>query len=333
MGMEPKMLVTEAAQALGITVQAFHNQIKRKELLHAKSRNRVYFGHSTARELFSFEFQPQIISLQIVKGGTGKTSLCLSVGVRSALYGAKTLLIDLDQQGNLTKACGVHAHDKPIMIELINQDIPIREGIVPVFEGLDILPSRIENALLDSNLMLKRLPLDRVYRDMICPLKQDYDLILIDCPPALGSSVTAATLSSDFVLSPVTPSEFSLEGLEITRREVNNINKNFKTAVKIFPILNEFDVRTSLSHETMGFLISNYKETLIKSVVRKSQEFENVLFKGNSIFDTLRNTAAKEDIDLLTRELLFINKEDSSRVGNSAPVSIDRSKLNSLVEL
>src|ERR1700733_5284857 len=191
-------------------------------------------------------FQPQVFSFQIVKGGTGKTSLCLGLGVRASLYGARTLLIDLDQQGNLTKACRIKTHDKPIMIEIINQNMSVEEGIVPVFDGLDLLPSRIENALLDSNLMLKRLPLDRVYKEMIEPLKNKYDLILIDCPPALGSSVTAASLASDKIISPVTPSEFSLEGLEITSREVANIEKTFKVTVPVCPVLNEFDPRTSL---------------------------------------------------------------------------------------
>lgn len=306
--MEPKMLVTEAAEALGVTVQALHNQIKRQKLPHQKSKNRVYFSYETAKQLFGISFQPQVFSFQIVKGGTGKTSLCLGLGVRASLYGARTLLIDLDQQGNLTKACRVKSHDKPIMIELINQDLSIEEGIIPVYEGLDLLPSRIENALLDSNLMLKRLPLDRIYKDMIEPLKDKYDLILIDCPPALGSSVTAASLASDRIISPVTPSEFSLEGLEITSREVANIEKAFKIKIPVCAILNEFDPRTSLSHDTMRFLIShpNYSNNLIRTAIRRSQEFENVLTKGMSIFDSLVPSSAKEDVDLLAREILKI---------------------------
>lgn len=169
--MEPKILVNEIASVLGITPQALHNQIKKKNLSHGKSKNRVYFGHETSKALLELKFSPQVLSFQIVKGGTGKTSLCLATAIRSCLYGAKTLLIDLDQQGNLTQAFRIKTHDKPIMIEIINQELSIQDGIVPVFSGLDILPSRIENALLDSNLMLKRLPLDRVYNDMILPLK------------------------------------------------------------------------------------------------------------------------------------------------------------------
>lgn len=304
--MEPKMLVSEASEALGVTAQALHNQIKRKNLSFGKSRNRVYFSHETAKSLLGLSFNSQIISFQIVKGGTGKTSMCLAIGVRASLYGARTLLIDLDQQGNLSKACRVDTHENPIMIEIINQELGIEQGIVPVCEGLDLIPSRIENALLDSNLMLKRLPLDRIYKDIITPLKNKYDLILIDCPPALGSSVTAAALASDRIIAPVTPSEFSLEGLEITKQEIKNIEKNFHTSIVLCPLLNEFDVRTSLSRETLNFLMTHYEISLIRSVIRKNQEFENVLIKGESIYDSLNSSSAKEDIDLLTREILGI---------------------------
>lgn len=330
--MDPKMLISEASEALGVTAQALHNQIKRKELTYGKSRNRVYFSHETAKSLLGLTFNPQIISFQIVKGGTGKTSMCIAVGVRASLYGAKTLLIDLDQQGNLTKACRVETHDNPIMIELINQEIPIEEGIITVYDGLDILPSRIENALLDSNLMLKRLPLDRVYREMIAPLKNKYDLILIDCPPALGSSVTASALASDRIIAPVTPSEFSLEGLEITKQEIKNIEKNFHTSIFLSPLLNEFDVRTSLSHETMKFLMTNYEKNLIRSVIRKSQEFENVLMKGESIYDSLNSSPAREDIDLLTRELLNINILVEKENAEINRLNADKKKTNNLVD-
>ncbi len=320
------MLVSEAAEALGVTAQALHNQIKRKNLAHEKSRNRVYFGHQTAKELLGLNFSSQVLCFQIVKGGTGKTSMCLALGVRASLYGAKTLLIDLDQQGNLTKACRVSSHETPIMIEIINQELSIEDGILTVYEGLDILPSRIENALLDSNLMLKRLPLDRIYKEMIAPLKSKYDLIIIDCPPALGSSVTAAALASDRIVAPVTPSEFSLEGLEITKQEIKNIEKNFHTKLLLCPLLNEFDVRTSLSHETMKFLMTNYEKTLIRSVIRKSQEFENVLTKGESIYDSLNLSPAREDVDLLTRELLNISVLQDKETSDASKKTVEKKK-------
>jgi chromosome partitioning protein len=215
--MQPKMLASDIAAFLNITVQGIHNQLKRKNLTFNKSCNRVFFGYETSKSILNLKINPLVAAFQIVKGGTGKTAICHSVAVRASLYGVKTLCIDLDQQGNLTTAFRIKADQTPIMVEIINQKLPIKEGIVPVCAGLDLMPSRIENALLDNNIMLKRLPLDRIYREVIQPLKKEYDLILIDCPPALGSSVTAAALAVDVIISPVTPSEFSLSGLQITK--------------------------------------------------------------------------------------------------------------------
>ena len=308
--MEPKMLVSEAASFLQVQPQIIHTKIKRQNLPHKKNKNRVFFSYKTAKTLFNLTFNPQIISFQIVKGGTGKTSLCLGVGIRANLYGAKTLLVDMDQQGNLTRSFRISASNRPILIDIINQKLPVKAGIVPVYEGLDILPSRIENAVLDTTLILKSFPLDRVYKELFLPLKEEYDLILFDCPPALSSSVTAAALSSDKIIAPVTPSEFSLEGLEITYKHLKEeVEEKYGRHILISPMLNEYDARTTLSSEILRHLITDnrFKNTLIHSFVRKSQEFENAISKGVSIFDTLINTPAKEDIDMLTRELLKLN--------------------------
>src|SRR6185437_14330328 len=129
---------------------------------------------------------------------------------------------------------------------------------------------------------------------------------------------------SNKVISPVTPSEFSLEGLEITSREIQNIENQYKVSIPVCPVLNEFDPRTSLSHDTMRFLVTHKKHSqhLIRAAVRRSQEFENVLTKGSSLFDSLGNSTAKEDVDLLTRELLKIGEFANKAV----PIDTDRLK-------
>jgi chromosome partitioning protein len=310
--MEPKMLINDAAVALNVTAQALHNQIKRKNLKVIKNRNRVYFTHSLAKQLLGLTFSPQIVAVQIVKGGVGKTTLSVNISARAASYGARTLLIDLDQQGNATNACRIKANDKPVLIDLLDKtnNYKITDLIVPVCDGLDLIPSRIENALLDNYLMLKHIP-HTVYRDHFQPLKDRYDLIIIDCPPALGYSVTAAALASDRILMPIKPDEYSLQGLKIALTEYDSIKENFKQSDSIVSIvLNEFDSRTSLSRDIFSDLLKDpvYSGKLLKTVVGINQEFKNSQAKGESIFDSLKDNSAKEDIDLLTRELLEIGE-------------------------
>ena len=314
--MNAKITAAETAALLGITLQGVHKQLKVNSLAYEKSQNRVYFGYETAKSLFKIPFKQKIVAIQIVKGGTGKTSLTHSIAIRANLYGAKVLCIDLDQQGNLTQAFQINPEETPVMIDVLKESIDIKDAIINFSPGLDIIPSRIENAVLDSTIMIGRYALDRVYKDKLAPLKQHYDLIILDCPPALGQSVAAATLASDVIIAPVTPEKFCLSGLKITSQELNSLENNFNKKIPMRVVLNKFDSRTSLSHEVLSTLIKHpiYGENIYKSYIRASQEFPNAIAKGQSIFDSLKNTIAKEDVDLLTREILEIKEPSTNRV-------------------
>jgi chromosome partitioning protein len=306
---DSKMTAADTARFLGITIQAIHQQIRLKKLSYLKSQNRVYFGHETSRAIFKIKFKKRVIAFQIVKGGTGKTSLTHSFALRANLYGARVLCIDIDQQGNLTQAFQVNAKASPVMIDIIHNGVNIKDAIIPLLPGLDILPSRIENAVLDNVLMLNKYPLDKVYVDLIEKIQDNYDLILIDCPPALSQSVTAATLASDTVIAPVTPEQFSLSGLKISFEEINTMINRFKKDVSFKIVLNKFDTRTALSSEVLTTLFNHeiFKHLIYNTFIRNCQEFPNSMYSGANIFSSLRNTPAKEDIDLFTREILNLN--------------------------
>lgn len=306
--MKPKMTAADAIRVLGVTLQATHKKLKTKSLPFEKSQNRVFFGFETSKALFELSFKQQIVAWQIVKGGTGKTSLLFALAVRANLYGARVLCIDMDQQGNLTQAFCANAESQPCMVDILQENLAAKAALVPILPGLDLLPSRIENAVLDNTIMLKRLPLDRVYKDRFESLRSQYDLILIDCPPSLGQSVAAVALASDLVIAPVTPEKFSLSGLEVTVNELRNLEENYKCKIPIRVVINKYDNRTVLSHEVLSTLMKHpvYGEVLFKSYIRISQDFPNSVAKKLTIFDSLAASTAKEDIDLLTQELLEI---------------------------
>lgn len=311
-----KMTTIDAANYLGVTPQAVHKNLKVKNLPSFKSQNRVYFGHETSRELLGIDFQKKIVAFQVVKGGTGKTSLAHSFSIRANLYGCRVLCIDLDQQGNLTHAFSVDANNIPVMIDVLKGSSKISEAIVNISPGLDLLPSRIENAILDNFIMLEKYSLDKVYGDIIKEIIDNYDLIVIDCPPALGQSVAAAALASDLIISPLTPEQFSLSGMKVTYEEIENLNRKFGKDIDVRIVLNKFDSRTALSNEVLRSIINNdiFKNKLLKSIIRSSQDFPNVIYVGTNIFNNLKTTPAKEDIDLLTREILGLESLTHVRV-------------------
>ncbi len=310
-----KMTAADAAIFMDVSLQNVHKHIKAKELESFKSQNRVYFGFDTAKVLFSLPIEKKILSFQIVKGGTGKTSLAYSFAIRANLYGARVLCIDLDQQGNLTHAFSVNASEVPVMVDVIKNNASFSDGILNISPGLDLFPSRIENAVLDNALMLGRHPIDKIYSNIIDTIRDNYDVIIFDCPPALGYSVAASTSASDYVISPVTPEQFGLSGLKITYDEVELLNKNYGKNVKMKIVLNKFDSRTALSSEVLRTLLNDdtFKPLICNSLVRANQEFPNTIFGGTNIYSSLKNTSAKEDIDLVVREILNLDEAYKNR--------------------
>jgi chromosome partitioning protein len=215
-------------------------------------------------------------------------------------------MIDLDQQANLTRACRIDTNKIVTMIDVITNSIALEDHMVPVADGLDLFPSKFENAMLSTTLLINTFPLDKVFKDLVDPLRKNYDLIFIDCPPDLDATVTAAVLAADFVLAPVEPDEFSVGGFHLTNMELKKIEKKFGKKIPLRIVMNKYDNRTFLSHKTLAELM-NDKETgalLFKSFIRNCQDFSNILIKNESLFDSMRASPAKEDIDLLTKEII-----------------------------
>lgn len=308
MSLQSKLTASEAAEFLNVSVQSIHKTLKVKNLVSYKGQNRVFFGHETSQSLFKIKFKKQVIAFQIVKGGTGKTSLAHAFAIRANLYGCKVLCIDLDQQGNLTQAFNIDADEHPVMIDILREKAHLKETIINISPGLDVIPSRIENATLDNIIMLEKYSLERIYNNMIAKLQEIYDLIIIDCPPALGQSVAAATLASDIILAPLTPEKFSLSGLHITHDEILSLSRKYGKKINLKVVLNKFDSRKALSSEVLTTVFNDeiFHPILCKTFIRISQEFPNTIYNKSNIFHTLKNTSAKEDIDLLTKELLDI---------------------------
>lgn len=309
--MQPKMQASTAANYLNVSLQAIHKNIRKNNLETFKGQNKVFFYHPTSRKIFDHKIKPKCFTWQNLKGGVGKTNLSFSAAVRLVSYGLRVAVIDLDQQGNFTQACQVDASEKPILFDIISQNLNIKDCFINVIDGLDILPSRIENALLDNLFAINGLPVDRELKKRISPLLDEYDIIFIDCPPSLGSSVCAASLSADYIIVPTDPEMFSISGLKITLSEIEkNVADRYDVKIPVKIILNKFDARTALSHEVLSTLYSdpNYKDKLFKSFIRTNQQFPNCISKGVSLFDTMKPCTAKEDIDLLTREIIDLCK-------------------------
>lgn len=305
---QPKLAATYAAQLLGLSIQAVHKKLKGLGVTIPKIGNKSYITPLIARKLFRIPFKRKKISFQIVKGGTGKTTALHNISCAASLYGAKILVVDLDPQGNLTDAFGVTAEEVPVLIDIIQGDALAQDAIVTAAEGIDIIPSRIENVTLDAKLVMSKAPLHNVLDNMLQSVEDNYDFIFIDCPPMMGHSVTAATLYADLILVPLNPDKFSAKGLKILKDEIENIQKQYKMKVNYKVFLNKFSGNTILSDKAIQTTIASETEkgNALTTAIRQAQEIPNTIDSSTNIFSTLKQSTPKNDFDLLTRELLNI---------------------------
>ncbi|CAL7960165.1 putative ParA family protein TC_0871 [Alphaproteobacteria bacterium] len=218
----------------------------------------------------------------------------------------------MDPQGNLTDAFDVDAENIPVLIDIIEKQATVRDSIIQVEDGIDLIPSRIENVTLDSKLAISRAPLHNILNAILESIEKEYDLIFLDCPPMMGHSVTAATLYSDLILIPLNPDKFSAKGLKILKNEITNISTQYVRNIKYKVFLNKFGGNTILSDKAIQTTIATENElgNALTTAIRQSQEIPNITDMNLNMFSTLKKSTAKDDFDLLTRELLGINLQE-----------------------
>ena len=306
---QPKMPVTHVAELLGVSIQAIHKQLKSLGVTCPKTGNKSYFTHDIAKKYFKYHFDFKRIVFQIVKGGTGKTTAIHNISCAASLYGAKILTIDLDPQGNLTDAFNVNAEEAPVMIDIVEERAKIQDSIISVTEGIDLIPSRIENVMLDSKLALSRAPLHKVFNNLLGKIEKNYDFVFIDCPPMIGHSVTAASLYADIILIPLNPDRFSTKGLQILKNEIYNIKAQYQTEINYKVFLNKFSGNTILSDKAIQTIFHHEGEleNTLNTAIRQSQEIPNAIDQNVNLFSSTRKSMSRDDFDLITRELLEID--------------------------
>lgn len=307
---QPKLSLSQIANELDITIQAVHKKLKGADVPYYKYGNKAYITYNESKLLFHKKLikKPYIINSHIVKGGTGKTTSVLNIGACANSYGLKVLYIDNDPQANLTDSFKIDAEDRPVLIDCIKDNYDVKECIVNICDGMDLMPSRIENVIIDSELHTKKIPLDRIFNTFFenTIIENDYDLILIDCPPTMGHIVTAANLFADLTVIPLNPNKFSVKGLKILKEESKNLKRFYNIDLKYKVFLNKFDGNTILSDKIINTVMTDeYKdENALSTAVRRSQEVENIIDSGLTLFSHLRKSEAREDYRRLTQELI-----------------------------
>lgn len=279
-----------------------------KQLYHqhvGKKLQHVWLAPEEVRQILiaeGYKYPHKTVSIQMLKGGVAKTTSVLNIGLRAAMYGARVLFVDLDQQANLSFALGVEDESLPVWVDIVEKKKSVEECVCFIEPHVDLIPSSLNNSVLDRVLANSNRNWAQSVKAPLEKIRHRYDLILIDTAPALSAINTAVTLASDEVILPVNPDKFALLGLQKNISELEDIRQDFDLKFDSKVLFTKFDGREKASHELLQKCIESFEDSLMKGYIRTSSEVKNTLRSGKSLFSG--KSPVKEDYDFVTREIL-----------------------------
>lgn len=253
------------------------------------------------------DYSFKVVVFANMKGGVGKTTSAVSVATRAVQYGFRTCILDMDSQGSASFSFDMMpADDDPIFSDIWqNPDEMVMSALKKIDENLYLMPSSLDNGLLDLNLINPASQKNAVAQ--VCQTLKDnnFDLVIVDCPPSLGTAVISSVCAADIIVIPVCSDAFSIKGLQLVLSETESICSTFNLDIpKIEILYTKFDKRTGLSDEVLQDLRSWYPEFLFSSPIRTSTEFAKALGRKETIFASPRKSNGKEDYDHFVKHLL-----------------------------
>ena len=253
----------------------------------------------------------KIISVANQKGGVGKTTTTVNLGTILAKKGKKVLLIDADPQGNATSGLGVEKDVEKSVYDVLVNDTEIEDVYQDtMIKNLKVCPSNINLAGAEVELV-SMMSREQRLKEKLIKVKDEFDFILIDCPPSLGLVTLNAFTASDSVLIPVQCEYFALEGLGQLLNTINLVKKHLNKNLYIEgALLTMYDIRTNLSNQVVKEVKKYFDNKVYKTVIPRNVKLSEAPSYGMPI--TLYDPKSKgaKSYDKFTKEFLKINNKE-----------------------
>ena len=231
----------------------------------------------------------QTLAIANQKGGVAKTTTVASLGAALAEQGSRVLLVDLDPQACLTFSLGIDPEDLELSIHhVLTKGLDAAEVIIATDDGVDLLPSTIELARAESDL-LTRTGREHVVRAALEDHAESYDWILLDCPPSLGVLTVAALTAANGVLIPLQCETLSHRGVGQLLDTVHDVRRFTNKSLQVWGVLPTlYDGRTNHARAVLETISQTYDLDVIEPPIPKSIRFAEAPAAGRSILSTSR---------------------------------------------
>lgn len=254
----------------------------------------------------------RIIAIANQKGGVGKTTTAINLSASLASLGKKVLALDLDPQGNMTSGLGVDKDQvENSVYDLIIGQTGIEECICKeVIENLDVLPSNINLSAAEIELIGVENK-EYIIRNEMGKVKERYDFVIIDCPPALSMLTINAMTTADSVLVPIQCEYYALEGLSQLIHTINLVQERLNPALVIEGVVfTMYDARTNLSLQVVENVKDNLDKTIYKTIIPRNIRLAEAPSYGMPINLYDPKSTGAESYLLLAEEVIHKGEEE-----------------------
>jgi chromosome partitioning protein len=253
-----------------------------------------------------------IFSLLNHKGGVGKTTSSINIAAGLAILGKKTLLIDLDPQASLTISLGI-----PRQPVTIYEAMRGEADLVPfnAKENLDIITSRLELSGAESEL-LNEAGREYILAELVDGVREDYDFIVIDCPPSLGLLTLNALTASDYVYIPMQTEFLALQGLAKIKQVIDKVRFRLNKQLEIGGVIpTMYDARKVLNRDIVDMIKKYFGDKVFTTMIRDNVALAEAPSMRQDIFGYSPNSPGAEDYLNLCREILERLENSPAKAG------------------
>lgn len=249
----------------------------------------------------------KILSIVNIKGGVGKTVSTVNMAACLGEFGKKVLIIDADPQSNATQYLNCYSAEKDSTYDvLMDKEIDVNTIIKNTsVKNVNIIPGNIKLILCENEIINDtRRSRENRLKKALDSLKEEYDYVLIDCPPSLGVITTNALVASDYIIVPIKIDKFALDGFGYLLDTLDQIRDEFNPKLEFLGAFITMDKRTAVNREIKKELKEALKDKLFNVSVRENVKVVQSTFKQKPVITYCKNAISSKDYMALTQEVM-----------------------------